>query len=93
MKKRTIKTKEVKKKKNYSKYISTFLSTPLKCDRSKRSKLRITKYIAARAGEYSGLNNQLFHERGDTKKKSKNRKPRRNPLIQGLPWYENNNVR
>ena len=93
MKKRTIKTKEVKKKKNYSKYISTFLSTPLKCDRSKRSKLRITKYIAARTEAYSGISNQLFHERGDTKKKSKNRKPRRNPLIQGLPWYENNNVR
>ena len=56
MKKRTIKAKEVKKN-NYSKYISTFLSTPLECDRSKRSKLRITKYIAARNGEYSELNN------------------------------------
>ena len=65
MTKRTIKTEDVKKK-NYSgihKY--TFLSTALKCDKSKRFRLRLTKYIAARIREYSRINNQLFHGRGE----------------------------
>ena len=45
------------------KYTSIFLSTPLKCNRSKRFKLRSTKYMATRTREYSRINNQLFLER------------------------------
>ena len=44
-------------------YASIFLSTPLKCNRSKRFKLRSTKYMATRTREYSRINNQLFLER------------------------------
>ena len=62
--KRAIKTEEVKIK-IILKYTSTFLSTLLKCDRSKRFKLRLTEYIAAKTSEYSRINNQLFHERGE----------------------------
>ena len=63
--KRTIKTEEVKKKRIILEYTSTFLSTPLKCDRSKRVKLRLAKHIAARTREYARINNQFFHERGE----------------------------
>ena len=44
MTKRTIKTEEIKKKKRIIlEYTSTFLPTPLKSDKSKRFKLRLTK--------------------------------------------------
>ena len=65
MTKRTIKTEDVKKKRIILEYTSTFLSTALKCDKSKRFRLRLTKYIAARIREYSRINNQLFHGRGE----------------------------
>ena len=51
------------KKKIILEYASIFLSTSLKCNRSKRFKLRLTKYIATRTREYSRINNQLFLER------------------------------
>ena len=63
----TIKTEELKKKKRISlEYTNTFLSTPLKCDGSKRLMLPMNKWIAAR--EYSGITNQLLHDRGDTRR-------------------------
>ena len=44
-------------------YASISLSKPLKGNRSKRFKLRSTKYMATRTREYSRINNQLFLER------------------------------
>ena len=52
-----------KKKRIILEYASIFLSTPRKCNRLKRLKLRLTQYIANRTREYSRINNQLFLER------------------------------
>ena len=51
------------KKKIILEYACIFLSTSLKCNRSKRFKFRFTEYIATMTKEYSRINNQLFLER------------------------------
>ena len=50
------------KKRNILECTTTFLFTPPKCDMSKRFKLRLTNFIAAKTIGYSRINNQLFHE-------------------------------